>query len=86
MARNNISTLATKQARQQQKLIIAQAHRRGQFVSNTGVITGSANSAQPWARTLNTYDVNRLPSKFVNNVSVPNVHSGNTAPQSRPWT
>jgi hypothetical protein len=83
MASNNISTLATKQAKQIAKLNIAQAKRRGQIVSNTGAISGSANSAQPFARTLNTYDTTRLPTVYSGNVAVDT--AGNLV-ASRPWT
>lgn len=89
MALNGISTLSSKQAKQIAKLDIAQAKRQGKFVSNTGVISGSANSAQPFARTLNTYDINLLPTQYSGNTVVDNANlvSGNVALVSgRPWT
>lgn len=89
MSLNGISTLSSKQAKQTAKLNIAQAKRRGQFVSNTGVISGSANAAQPFARTLSTYNINLLPTQYSANTIVDNSNlvSGNvTLVQGRPWT
>ena len=85
MSANGISTLASRQARQIAKLNIAQAKRRGQFVSNTGVISGSANASQPFARTLNTYDITALPTQFSGNTIVDNANAGGLI-NGRPWT
>lgn len=85
MAANGISTLSTKQARQIAKLDIAQAKRRGQIVSNTGVISGSANSSQPFYRTLNTYDLTLLPTQYSGNLAVDNANAGGLI-NGRPWT
>lgn len=85
MAANGISTLSTKQARQIAKLDIAQAKRRGQIVSNTGVISGSANSSQPFYRTLNTYDLTLLPTQYSGNLVVDNANAGGLI-NGRPWT
>lgn len=89
MSANGISTLSSREARQVGKLDIAQAKRRGQIVSNTGVISGSANSAQPFARTLNTYDLSLLPTQYSGNTLVDNSNlvSGNVElVAGRPWT
>lgn len=85
MALNGISTLSSKQARQVAKLTIAQAKRRGQIVANTGAISGSANSSQPFYRTLNTYDLTLLPTQYSGNVVVDNPNVGGLV-QGRPWT
>jgi hypothetical protein len=85
MAANGISTLATKQARQVAKLTIAQAKRRGQIVANTGAISGSANSSQPFYRTLNTYDLTLLPTQYSGNLVVDNANAGGLI-NGRPWT
>lgn len=83
MAQNGISTLSTKQARQLAKLTIAEAKRQGKIVSNTGVISGTANSAQPFYRTLNTLDITLLPTQYSGNTVVDN--AGNLV-VGRPWT
>lgn len=85
MSLNGISSLSSKEDRQIAKLDIAQAKRRGQFVSNTGVISGNANASQPFARTLNTYDITALPTRFSGNSIVDNPNVGGLI-NGRPWT
>jgi len=85
MSSNGISTLSSKQARQVAKLNLAQAKRQGRIVSNTGVVTGSANSAQAFYRTRNSYDLNNLPTKFSGNTIVDNPNAGGLI-LGRPWS
>ena len=67
MAANGISTLSTKQAKQAAKLVLAQTKRQG---------SGNGH------RTLNTADVNKLPTKYSGNTTVDNP---GTLTQGRPW-
>ena len=86
MAANGISTLPSKQAKQEAKLAIAEAKRQGKFVAIDGTISGSANASQPWARTLNVLDIDLLPTKYSGNVIVDNTKDGNVLVAGRPWT
>jgi hypothetical protein len=86
MSANGISTLASKQLKQEGKLDIAEAKRQGKIVAIDGTISGSANSSQPFARTLNVLDINLLPTKYSGNVIVDNVQDGNVLVTGRPWT
>ena len=58
MAANGISTLSTKQARQQAKLAIAEAKRQGKVVAKNGTITGAVDSTKNYYRARDTYDLN----------------------------
>lgn len=71
MASNGISTLPTKQARQVAKLDLAQTRRRA-----GGDITA------PYYRVYNTYDISRLPTRYVGNDVIDN--PGPLLP-TRPW-
>lgn len=85
MSANGISTLASKQLKQEAKLAIAEAKRKGKFVAIDGTITGNANASQPWARTLSTLDIDLLPTKYSGNVIVDNIKDGNVLVSGRPW-
>jgi hypothetical protein len=85
MSANGIANLVSKQLKQERKLVIAEAKRQGKLVSNIGVITGGANSAQPFYRTLHTANINILPTKYVGNVAVDNTIDGNVLINGRPW-
>jgi hypothetical protein len=74
MAANGISTLATKQARQIAKLDAAQTKRRA----------GGTTTA-PAYRSLNTYDINDLPTQFSGNAVVDNPNVGGLK-SGRPWS
>ena len=74
MSANGISTLASKEARQVAKLDAAQTKR--QAGGNVSVIA---------YRTLNTYNIDLLPTKFSGNSIVDNPNVGGLA-QGRPWT
>lgn len=84
MSANGISTLSSKQAKQEAKLNIAQAKRQGKTVSITGNIGNVANTSQPFYRTLNSANIALLPTKYVGNVVVDN--PGNVLVAGRPWT
>lgn len=85
MSANGISSLSSKQLKQEAKLNIAQAKRQGKIVAVDGTISGSANSSQPFYRTLHTANINILPTKYVGNVAVDNTVDGNILIQGRPW-
>jgi hypothetical protein len=76
---------ADKEARQLAKLDIAEAKRQGKNVAINGNITGAGNSAQPFYRTLNTGNINILPTKYSGNAIVDNTIDGNTLINGRPW-
>lgn len=71
---NNISEygLWTKQQKQEYKLQLAQLKKQA---------NGDIN--KPYYKINNTFDVNRLPSKYVDNISIPNNNSNVTL--RRPW-
>jgi hypothetical protein len=85
MSLNGISTLATRQARLEAKLNLAQAKRQGKVVAADGSITGSIDPTKPYYRALNVYDVDLLPTKYSLNTLVLTSHpTGLTA--HRPWS
>ena len=85
MSANGISTLASKQLKQEGKLDIAEAKRQGKDVAIDGTITGSGNSSQPFYRSLNAANIDILPTKFSGNVILDNIVDGNVLIQGRPW-
>jgi len=72
MAANGISTLGTKQLKQEAKIAIVQAKRQGKTVAKNGTVTGSINATKRYFRDANTYDLNLLPTKYVGNTSYNN--------------
>jgi len=84
MAANGISTLATKQAKQQAKLDIAEAKRQGKTVAVDGTITGSIDATKPYYRSLNTLNINLLPTKYSGNTVSDNANVGGLQ-SGRPW-
>jgi hypothetical protein len=86
MSLNGISTLATRQARLEAKLNLAQAKRQGTVVAADGTITGSIDPTKPYYRALNVYDVDLLPTKYSGNTLVDNPNSPSGLLASRPWT
>jgi hypothetical protein len=72
MAANGISTLGTKQLKQEAKIAIAQAKKQGKTVAKNGTVTGSIDATKRYFRDANTYDLNLLPTKYVGNVSYNN--------------
>lgn len=73
MAANGISTLSTKQGRQEAKLDLAQTQRQA-----GGDVTAIRY------RKNNTYDLNNLPTKYSGNAIVNNTNTGGLL-QGRPW-
>jgi hypothetical protein len=71
MSENGISWLPTKEERQIAKLELAQSKR--QLVGTNGY------------RPHNVYDINALPTKYVNNTIVDNPNNNGLLP-CRPWT
>lgn len=84
MAANGISTLATKQLRQEAKLAIAEAKRQGKTVAEDGTITGSLDSTKPYYRVNNKLDITELPTVYSGNNVVDNANVGGLQ-TSRPW-
>lgn len=83
MAANNISTLGTKQLKQEAKLNIAEAKRQGKTVAADGTISGAIDPTATSYRSLNTLDISLLPAKYVDDTSVDNPAPLQTG---RPWT
>jgi hypothetical protein len=73
MSLNGISTLATRQARLEGKIALAEAKRQGKVVAADGTITGSIDPTKPYYRALHTADVNLLPTKYSGNTLVDNL-------------
>jgi len=86
MSANGIANLVSKQLKQERKLAIAEAKRKGKDVAVDGTITGAGNSAQPFYRTLNTANINILPTKYSGNTITDNVLDGNILISGRPYT
>ena len=86
MSANGIANLVSKQLKQERKLTIAEAKRQGKNVAVDGTITGTGNSAQPFYRTLNTANINILPTKYSGNTITDNVLDGNVLISGRPYT
>jgi hypothetical protein len=85
MAKNGISTLATKALKQIAKLTIAQAKRQGKTVAADGTISGSVDTTKNYYRKNNTYDVNNLPTKYTGNSVTDNPNSNGLLP-GRQWS
>jgi len=72
MAANGISTLATKQARQEAKLALANADR------------AARNLVEPGRYADTTADIDQLPTKYVGDTVFDNENAGGLQ-QGRPW-
>jgi hypothetical protein len=72
MAANNISTLATKQLRQEAKLALAEADRVAR------------NAVEPGRYTDVTADITQLPTRYVDDAVVDNDNIGGLK-VGRPW-
>jgi len=84
MSANGISTLATKQAKQEAKLAIAEAKRQGKTVARDGTITGSLDNTKPYYRVNNKLDLTELPTVYVGNALSDNANVGGLQ-TGRPW-
>jgi len=72
MAANGISTLSTKQARQEAKLALAEADRTAR------------NLVEPGRYADVTADIDQLPTKYVGDTVFDNANTGGLKP-GRPW-
>ena len=90
MAANSISTLATKQARQEAKLAKATAKRQGKTVAVNGTITGALDNTKSYYRTRNTLNTAQLPTLYSGNAVVDNANTVNSVNgvlvAGRPWS
>jgi hypothetical protein len=84
MALNGISTLSTKQLKQNTKLAKAEAKRQGKTVARNGTVTGSVDSTKPYYRNLNTLNKALLPTVYTNNTVTTQSHPTGLV-RSRPW-
>ena len=89
MAANSISTLATKQARQEAKLAKATAKKQGKTVAANGTITGALDNTKSYYRARNTLNTARLPTLYSGNAVVDNINTVNSVNgvlvAGRPW-
>ena len=88
MSANGIARLATRQARQDAKLEIAEAKRQGKTVTEGGgtySISGSENPSAPGYRILNDLDKNLLPNPYNGNDVDPDDGDPGPLNQGRPW-
>ena len=91
MSANGIRDLALKRDRQEQKLLLAEAKRKGQIITEGNGIwstDGIDNPLAPYYRPLNTLDLSRLPTRYsaVSNSSGDVVNNPGPNLPSRPWT
>ena len=86
MSANGNGNLVSKKLKQKGKLAIAEAKRKGKDVDINGTITGAGNVLQPFYRTLNTANINMLPTKYSGNTITDNVLDGNVLISGRPYT
>jgi hypothetical protein len=90
MAANGISTLSTKQLKQEGKLAKATAKRQGKTVAVNGTISGSIDSTKNYYRAANTLDTTLLPTLYSGNSVVNNVNTVNSVNgvlvAGRPWS
>ena len=90
MAANSISTLATKQARQEAKLAKSTAKRQGKTVAANGTITGALDSTKSYYRNRNTLNTAQLPTLYSGNTVVNNINTVNSVNgvlvAGRPWS
>jgi hypothetical protein len=75
MAKNGISTLPTKGARQLAKLTIAERKRRGYTLNPDGSILSGPDPTAPFFRVNNTYDRTLLPTQYFDSVLYDNTKS-----------
>jgi hypothetical protein len=85
MAANGISTLSTKQLKQEAKLAKATAKRQGKVVARDGTISGSTDATKNYYRAANTLDIALLPTKYNGNAITNNVNTGGLV-EGRPWS
>jgi len=84
MAKNGISTLATKALRQVAKLDLAQNKRKGYTLYANGAIASGPSTANAFYRENNTYDITGLPTQYSGNAIVNNANTGGLI-RGRPW-
>lgn len=67
MSANGISHLPYKADRQAAKLELAKAKRQGYTISIDGAIEGTPDTAKPYYRERNEYDITELPTIYTTN-------------------
>lgn len=85
MAKNGISTLPTKQAKQVAKLALAQLKRQGYTLNADGTIAGGPDVTASFFRARNNYVITELPTQYIGNTVVSNDNGSNLI-QGRPWS
>lgn len=89
MSANGISTLSTRQARQDAKLEIAEAKRQGKTITEGGgtySISGAEDPGAPGYRSLNDLDKDLLPNPYNGNDVDPDDGDPGPLDLGRPWT
>jgi len=86
MAKNGISTLATKALRQVAKLNLAQNKRKVFTLYANGAIASGPSTANAFYRENNTYDIAGLPTQYSGNAIVNNANGvAGALTRGRPW-
>ena len=90
MAANGVSGLSTKEARQDAKLALVQAKRKGRVItegSGTWSDDGTDNTNANWYRQANTLDKTLLPNPYEGNAyNVDDDENTGSLVIGRPWT
>jgi hypothetical protein len=84
MSANGIAHLTTREARQQAKLDLAQAKRRGFTLAADGSVVTGPDTTKVFYRDRNEYNINSLPTQYVGDTAVPNTEPG-PLQTGRPW-
>ena len=84
MAANGISTLSTKQLRQEAKLELAKLKREGYTLNADGTVAGGPDITAIFYRERNSYDITELPTQYDSNDVIDNPNVGGLV-LGRPW-
>jgi len=84
MSKNGIAWLPTKEERQKAKLDLAQLKRRGDTLADDGSVVSGPDTTKAFYRSRNHYDINTLPTQYVDNAAVKNTEPG-AMQTGRPW-
>ena len=84
MAANSISSLSTKQAKQDAKLEIAKLKRKGYLLNADGTIVSGPDITKPFYRARNDFDITELPTQYNDNDIVDNPNPDGLI-LGRPW-
>jgi hypothetical protein len=84
MAKNGISTLSTKQAKQAAKLELAKLKRKGYTLNADGTVASGPDTTANFYRARNDFDITELPTQYSGNNITDNPNVGGLV-IGRPW-